>query len=160
MSQEQIDSEENDIDLGYVAECNYCDTEFNEETKYRCPVCGKRIRFPDLSAKIQYMIMSLWIAFPSSAIFFLITISNGIVGGFFDTIWGLIAIVMQFFTYFYGIKWIILEFRSKKRIWWKIGIGLLMFILELYFVVFSSIFVLELFSPNLTKFIEKIIGSM
>jgi hypothetical protein len=73
------------------------------------------------------------------------TVGDWAVGGFFDEIWILFGLTMQIITYLFGIQWIIQEFRFKKRAWWRIILGFLMFILELYFMVFSSIFVFEIF---------------
>jgi predicted RNA-binding Zn-ribbon protein involved in translation (DUF1610 family) len=145
MEQEKMNPEYEIQDLGDNVLCVNCNTELPMETKFKCLVCGKRIKFRYLSSRLQTQIISLWIGFPLTVMFFFMTVGDWAVGGFFDEIWILFGLTMQIITYLFGIQWIIQEFRFKKRAWWRIILGFLMFILELYFMVFSSIFVFEIF---------------
>jgi predicted RNA-binding Zn-ribbon protein involved in translation (DUF1610 family) len=122
-------------DIGEEVLCIRCETLLPKETKFRCPACGKWIRFRFLSGRLQSQIVSLWIGFPISQLVFWIAI---FATNYFE-IAAWIIIWIEILTLFYVAIWIIHEFRSESRNWWRISIAFLITILEGYITFFTVI---------------------
>jgi len=125
-----------DQDIGDDVLCIKCDTLLPEKTNFKCPACGKWIKFRFLSGRLQSQIISLWIGFPISQLVFWIAI---FATNYFE-IAAWIIIWVEILTILYVIIWISHEYKTDSRRWWRISIGFLITILEVYITVVTVTF--------------------